>query len=309
MDRFSVYVPKLLPRDERFSAGRRSCKGCGKALSARISSKAAGTAVLSEEAIKARYPDAASFSAHGYAHDDVANEDMIENFLTCIDHINASASKQTKTRHKVIKKAIIGINRQIFTSDYLALTRIFESNSQALYICFDNEPYMESLIKKASPQPFVLAEHARPVSDKDIARVVQEKQIPEVVGEAGFSYMATACPSFTADLIEKVRKGLSCPGNAFLLVLTPCPTGWIFSPANTIKVGLKAVRTGYFPLYEIAHGALRVTQHLEKRSPIQEYLMMQKRFLTFPPELIPSFQKAVDTFYDGLVKKDKQGAT
>jgi pyruvate ferredoxin oxidoreductase beta subunit len=304
MDRFSVYVPRVLPQDERFLTGRRSCKGCGKALSARIASKAAGTAVLSEEVIKARYPAAASLSAQGYAHDDVNTETMLEKFLACIDYINTSAAKETKTHHKFIKKPIIGINRQVFMSDYLALTRIFQNHRQALYICFDNEPYMDSLIQEASPQAFVFAEHARPVSDKDIARVIQEKQIPAVVGEAGFPYMATACPSFTSDLIEKVRKGLESPGSAFILVLTPCPTGWIFAPENTIKVGLKAVQTGYFPLYEIQQGTLRVTERLKKRLPVQEYLMMQKRFLTFPPELIPSVQSAVDTFYDGLVHTD-----
>ena len=304
MDRFSVYVPRLLPQDERFLTGRRSCKGCGKALSARIASKAAGTAVLSEEVIKVRYPEAASFCAQGYAHDDVTTESMLEKFLVCIDHINASAAKNTRTHHRVIKKAVIGINRQVFMSDYLALTRIFQNHRQALYICFDNEPYMDSLIRKTSPQEFVLAEHVSPVSDRDIARVIQEKQIPAVVGEADFPYMATACPSFTSDLIVKVRKGLESPGNAFILVLTPCPTSWVFAPENTIKVGLKAVQTGYFPLYEIEHGTHRVTQRVKKRPPVQEYLMMQKRFFTFPPELIPSVQSAVDTFYDGLVHTD-----
>ena len=305
MDGFSVYVPKLLPKDERFVSGRRSCKGCGKAISARIASKAAGKAALTETVIKARYPEAASLSDHGYAHDNIGTEVMIEKLLTGVDQINAAAGIDTKTNHKLIKKPIIGINRQIFSSDYLSLTRIFQTNKQALYICFDNEPHMDSLIQRTMPKPFILAENVYPVSDNDITRVIREKQIPEVIKDADFPYIATACPSFPYDFIEKVQKGLASPGNAFILVLTPCPTGWIFAPENALKMGLQAVQTGYFPLYEIEEGHFRITQRLKKRPPVQDFMKKQKRFQTFPPELFPAVQSAVDTVYNEFLQLEK----
>jgi pyruvate ferredoxin oxidoreductase beta subunit len=303
MDGYSVYVPRLMPQAENFVAGRRSCKGCGKALTARIASKAAEASVFSQALIKERYPAAESFSAQGYALDDVSSEVLIENFLSYIDRINEQSFKKTKSSHRIIKKAVIGINRQIFMSDFLALERVLQIPGPALYICFDNEPYIDKLIQRASQPPFVLAEKPLPITDEDISRIIQEKQMPAAVTESDFTYIATACPSLPYDLIDKVRKGLDSPGNAFLLVLTPCPTGWIFAPENTIKLGLSAVRTGYFPLYEIEEEKFRLTTQIKKRKPVQEFFMMQKRFFTFPQELIPSFQTAVDMFYNELLSK------
>jgi pyruvate/2-oxoacid:ferredoxin oxidoreductase beta subunit len=104
--------------------------------------------------------------------------------------------------------------------------------------------------------------------------------------------------------MEKVRKGLECKGNAFILVLTPCPTGWIFSPKLTVRVGLLAVKTGYYPLYEIEDGVLRITERVKTKKPLQDYLKMQGRFMMFPPALIPPMQKAVDGIYEELLKKE-----
>ncbi len=305
MDKFSVYVPKLLPQDERFVSGRRSCKGCGKALAARLVTKAADAAVISEEVLKARFPELVSLNAQSYALDDVTCDATLKKLLASIDHINASAAQQTKTNHKLIKKAIVGINRQVFMSDYLALSQLFQQRKEALYVCFDNERSIDTLISKAAPKPFILAEDRHPVSNEDIARILQEKQIPPVVAEAGFSYTATACSSLPFDLIDKVKKGLACSGNAFILVLTPCPTGWVFAPEKTIAVGLKAVQTGYFPLYEISDGSLRITERLQKQKPVQEFLMAQKRFIAFPPKLIPAVQAAVDAVYADLLQKEQ----
>lgn len=307
MDGFSVYVPKLLPKEERFLSGRRSCQGCGKAISARLVSKAVGKAVLSQTVIKARFPEASALSAYGYAHDPGGTEAMIEKNFKGVDRINAAAAEDTGTHHRLIQKTVIGINRQIFTSDYLSLTRIFQTNKQGLYICFDNEPHMDGLIQRTMPQPFVLAEKVHPVTECDVVRMVREKQIPQVVKEAGFLYVATACPGFPFDFIEKVQKGLACTGNAFILVLTPCPTGWIFAPENTLTMGYQAVQTGYFPLYEIEAGKFRMTQQPENRPPVQGFLKKQKRFQTFPSELFPAVQSAVDIVYDELLQLEKTG--
>jgi len=290
MDPFSIYVPKLLPNDERFLSGRRSCKGCGKALAARLITKAAGPSVLRSEAIRDRFPEAASITAQSYAYPDVGFEAMIAGLCALIHAINQT----TAQGQRLIKKPIVCINRQVLMSDQLALDRMIQARSDVAYVCLDNEPYVDSLIARAAPKPFVRAERLRPVSESDIERFVQEKQMYDVLAQSDFSYAATACPSLPFDLVAKVQKALECPGKAFLLVLTPCPTGWAFASHKTVTMGLLAVQTGYFPLYERCDGRLTMTEPVKRRRPLAEYLMLQKRFMPFPQELVAVLQSAVD---------------
>jgi len=304
MDRFSVYVPKLLPRDENFLSGRRSCQGCGKALAARIASKAIGNAgIISGPAAQSRTPLARSLTAHSYAYDYLTYDSFTDSLLSGIDQVNKSVQKERKTRSKRVKKIVVGIDRRVFLANPVVLSRVFESDGEILYLCFDNEPYMKALIEHASPQAFNLAEVPHPVKAEQVERVIKEKNVPEVVAGAGFSYVATACPGFPFDYMAKVKKGLELPGNAFISILSPCPTGWIFSPKLTGRVGQTAVKTGYFPLYEVEDGKTRITEPIKARKPVKDFIVMQGRFVLFPPELIAAMQKAVDEIYAELLEQ------
>jgi len=304
MDRFSVYVPKLLPRDENFLSGRRSCQGCGKALAARIASKAIGNAgIISGPAAQSRTPLARSLTAHSYAYDYLTYDSFTDSLLSGIDQVNKSVQKERKTRSRRVKKIVVGIDRRVFLANPVVLSRVFESDGEILYLCFDNEPYMKALIEHASPQAFNLAEVPHPVKAEQVERVIKEKNVPEVVAGAGFSYVATACPGFPFDYMAKVKKGLELPGNAFISILSPCPTGWIFSPKLTARVGQTAVKTGYFPLYEVEDGKTRITEPIKARKPVKDFIVMQGRFVLFPPELIAAMQKAVDEIYAELLEQ------
>jgi pyruvate ferredoxin oxidoreductase beta subunit len=103
--------------------------------------------------------------------------------------------------------------------------------------------------------------------------------------------------------MAKVKKGLELPGNAFISILSPCPTGWIFSPKLTGRVGQTAVKTGYFPLYEVEDGKTRITEPIKARKPVKDFIVMQGRFVLFPPELIAAMQKAVDEIYAELLEQ------
>jgi len=296
----SLYTPKLLPSSERFFAGQRSCKGCGKALASRLIAKAAGSSVLTHEAIAARFPLAFSITAQGYDYDDAGFEDMLAGLCLLVDDINSQAPTPG---HRLIKKPIICISRQAMMSDHLALDRMIRVRSDVVYICLDNEPYVDALIARAAPKPFVNAERLSPISDSDIDRFFQNKQMHDLLAHAQFSYVATACPSLPFDLVTKTQRALAFPGKAFLLVLTPCPTGWIFAPHKTVSVGLLAVQSGYFPLYEFADGTLKVAEHVRQRRPLADYLMLQKRFMPFPKELATTMQAALDRHWEELFSK------
>jgi len=305
MDRFSVYVSRLLPKDEYFLSGRRSCQGCDKAMAARLACKAMGNnAIISDTVFPPSSPLAKSLTSHSYEFDDVTYEGMTASLLAGVRQVNESVQKEGRIKRKRLKKTVVGIDRRIFCANFLALSRTFESKEDTLYLCFDNEPSLSKLIDHTLPQAFNLAAVPHPPSEHDVERTMREKGIPGVVEESDFSYVATACSAYPYDYMDKVRKGLECKGKAFILVLTPCPTGWIFSPKLTVRAGLLAVRTGYFPLYEIEDGSLRITERVKTKVPLQEYLKMQGRFMMFPPALISPMQKTVDEIYAELLEKE-----
>jgi len=296
MDRFSVFAPKILPRQERFLSGRRSCKGCAKALAARLVAKISDSA---DPALGGLNGHNGGLSANSFAHDRVTTADTIEKLIASIDSFNQKSARQSRTAHVPVKKPVIAIDRKILDTDYLVLQRILR-NKNVVIICFDNEPVINSLIRKAIPRPFAHNDRNHPVTGADVRAAVREKNIPAVLATEDFAYIATACPSYSFDLIDKVKKGVARSGNAFILVMTPCPTGWIFNSAKALDVGRRAVLSGYFPLFEVENSSIRLTVNQKKRKPVQEYLALQKRFFTFPPKLLPALQAAVDEFYDDL---------
>jgi len=298
MDKLSVFVPKILPKQERFLSGRRSCKGCGKSLAARLIAKVSDSA---DPALGGVEGQNNGLSANTFAHDRVNTADTLEKFIAILDSFNARSREQSRTNHVAIKKPVIAVDRKILDTDYVALQRALKKQN-VLIVCLDNEPAMDTLINKAIPRPFVQNERVHPVTEKDVRDAVRRKNLPEVMVKEDFSYSATACPSYPFDLIEKVKTAVACSGNAFILVMTPCPTGWIFNSGKTLDMGRRAVLSGYFPLFEVANNKTRLTVDLKKRKPVQEYLAMQRRFFTFPSNLVAVFQPAVDEFYEDIKK-------
>ncbi len=302
MDSLSVIGPKSLPLQERFLSGRRSCKGCAKSLAARIVSKVSGfnDSVPDEMNNLSSFSNSA-LSANTFAHDRVNTSDTLEKLFSIIDSFNAKFSSQSQKANDAVKKPVIGIDRKVLDTDYLVLQRVLKKQN-ALIICFDNESEIDTLIRRATPRPFAQNEKIHPVTENDVRQAVQQKNIPSLVVKEEFVYLATACPSYPFDLIEKVESGLKSSGNAFILVMTPCPTGWMFAPNKTLEMGRQAVLTGYFPLFEVNGGKIGLTVQPKNRKRVQEYLALQKRFLTFPACLTSVFQDAVDEFYEEILK-------
>lgn len=303
MDRFSIYVPRLLPLAETFIAGHRSCKGCGKALAARIAAKSfdrSRSVVSGKSSPFLHFPGS-------FTYEPLSAEQNTALFSASIPNGFSNRLKQSDASRPSGHKPVIAINRDVFEKDYLAFAGMFSSSCHALYLCFDNERYLADFIRRSAPPQFIINEKTHPVSDNERADLLRQKNTIPAATEDFFSYTATACPAYPFDLIEKVRKGLSYNGNAFILVLTPCPTGWIFPPRLTQRVGRAAVHTGYFPLWEKEHGVLRITHIPEKLRPLREYIALQKRFLPLTDGQVTLLQTAVQDYYQDLLRQSAQG--
>jgi pyruvate ferredoxin oxidoreductase beta subunit len=300
LSRYPVFIPKLLPQEEYFVSGRRSCKGCGKALAVRMICKMAGKDVVSSHYAKG----SSLLSSYGQAGVGLNWDELLSGDLTAslVDRVIAENKRVNKkgTVHKSVKKAIIGIDRRIFIKDPLALTGMLNEQKEVLYICYDSEMYMEELIKRSLAPPDDHGKY-RPLKKDEMGAFIQNKNIPSQVRESDLVYIATSCPSCPLDLMEKIKKGLRVSGTAFISVLTPCPTAWLFKPDQTAHLGFLAVNTGFYPLFEVEAGKLRVTKRVSPLHPLTEYIKVQQRYVTFPPEQLSLIQETVKEEYESLL--------
>lgn len=158
-----------------------------------------------------------------------------------------------------------------------SLLRIAKDDRASLLICFDNEA------SGTKPTPAVFRKPFLPLA---VAR--------------GFHYVATACPSYPFDLIDKVKRGVDAEGDSYLHVLSPCPVGWGFESEFTIQIGRLAVECALFPLYEVVTGTPRLTIDHPRVRPLEEYTQMQNRFNHFKKKELLAMQAEVDGRYSTL---------
>jgi len=300
MSTFPVYIPKLLPRDENFVSGRRSCKGCGKALSMRMISKMMGNKLIaSGPAPDASFPARYNQTSTGSSWDEITSGDVVDRLIA----ENQSTAKAVSSKRPT--KPVVGIDRRIFSKDLLALSELFGEEKDAVYICYDSEMYMDELRRRSAPS---LDAHAvsHDLTKEEAQTFLRDKNIPLQVQELNLAYSATACPSFPLDLMGKVKKALNVNGTAFISVLTPCPTAWLFKPEMTAHLGVLAVTTGFYPLYEMEDDTVQLTKRVAQPKPLSEYFKLQQRYLAFPPEWLALLQEVTSEAYEKLVAHTKK---
>ena len=189
-----------------------------------------------------------------------------------------------------------------------ALSGAIERNQDFIYVCFDNEMYMNTGGQRSGTTPTGARTSTTPVGtiEKGEARPpMLRKDMVEIIAAHGISYVASASCGYPLDLIEKVKKAAAIRGPSYIHCHSPCPTGWGMDAKDTVNVAQMAVRTGSVLLYEIEEGVRRITKKIGRRKPIEEYLRYQARFqhLLDDPAALAAFQAAVDERYEALVKR------
>ena len=177
-----------------------------------------------------------------------------------------------------------------------ALSAAAERQTDFLYICYDNEGYMNTGNQRSGSTPLGAISGTTPILGKQ----QNQKDITAIIEAHGIPYVATANASYPLDLYEKVRKAKTIRGTRFIHVFTPCPPGWSFPFSDTIKIGKLAVETGWVILYEVEDGVFHLTSASESIAkkgnlkPLKEYLVEQGRFKNITEEQIEALQRWVD---------------
>ena len=177
-----------------------------------------------------------------------------------------------------------------------ALSGAAERQGDFIYVCYDNEGYMNTGNQRSSSTPVGAISGTTPVLGKQ----QEQKDIASIMEAHGIPYVATANASYPLDLYEKVRKARTIQGTRFIHVFTPCPPGWGFPFGDTIRIGKLAVETGLVVLYEIENGRFRLSPVSEsiarkgKLRPVREYIVEQGRFRNITGGQINRLQEQVN---------------
>ena len=175
-----------------------------------------------------------------------------------------------------------------------ALSAAAERGEKILYICYDNEAYMNTGIQRSSTTPFGGWTNTTQVGAKDRGKRETAKNVPLLMAFHNIHYAATAVMGFPEDYLQKLLKAREAAkeGMAYIHVLSPCPTGWKCRTEDSVEITRAAVQTNYFPLWEAERGALRLTHAVRDRLPIQSFTRYMERFAHLTPEELAQLQKA-----------------
>lgn len=179
-----------------------------------------------------------------------------------------------------------------------ALSGMFERGDKVLYVCYDNEAYMNTGIQGSGSTPLMASTTTTPAG-----KPAPRKNMMEIAAAHGIPYAASASVAYIEDLKKKVEKAKHANGPAYLHVHTPCPTGWAFDPSLTIEVAKTAVQTGAWVLMEIENGKTTLNRKLEKLKPVEEYLKLQGRFKHITETDIKNIQEDINNNITRLKEK------
>lgn len=278
-----------IPEEELFAPGHRGCAGCGATIGVRLALKALGrnTVAISAtgclEVISTPYPETAWEIPWIHV--------AFENAGAVASGVERALKAQGKEDVNVIAFGGDGGTADIGMQ---SLSGAMERGHNLIYVCYDNEAYMNTGIQRSGSTPYGASTTTSPHGSKSFGEDQPKKNMPLIIAAHGVPYVATASISYPEDFMKKVKKAAEIDGPAYIHLNQPCTTGWGYDPSKTIEMGRLAVETGSWNLYEIVNGEFKLTYKPQVKKPVSEYLNAQKRFKHLSDEEKETIQKYVD---------------
>ncbi len=290
-------------RSNSINSGHRACQGCGEALGARYAVDAAMRATSNQliaanatgclEVFSTPYPET-SWQLP-WIHSLFGNTAAVGTGIAAA--LKVKARKGGRRDVRVIAQGGDGGTTDI---GFGCLSGMFERNDDVLYICYDNEAYMNTGVQRSSATPpaartaTTVAAGAHPGADFG-----QGKNLPLIAMAHEIPYVATATVADLHDLEHKVEKAMGMHGARYLHILVPCPLGWGAASHDTIRLARLARETGIFPVFEAERGEVTSVTKIRRHIPVEEYLKPQRRFAHLfgdpgHPEMLARIQAAAD---------------
>jgi pyruvate ferredoxin oxidoreductase beta subunit len=302
---------KELPTEELFTSGHRLCAGCGEGIINRMTLKALrGPTVIvaatgCNEVASTIYP----YTSWCLPWLHVA----FENAAAVASGVEAAFKGMARRGAWDKKVDIIAMAGDGGTYDIglQALSGALERGHDFLYICVDNEAYMNTGIQRSGSTPLGADTTTSPAGMAIPGKLEWKKDLIAICAAHGIEYAATASPAYWSDYITKVRKGIEVNGPAVIDVISPCPLGWRYESSLGIQMVRLAVETRYFPVYEVEKGKYKININVAKPKPVEEFLKAQGRFAhlfkpTVRKDIIDQIQANVDNNWNRITKLSAQ---
>jgi pyruvate ferredoxin oxidoreductase beta subunit len=302
METIALYAPRLTSKDENFAPGHRACVGCGEALAIRQVFKALDRNVIVVNATGCSEIVASQYPYTSWRVPWIHT--LFENPAAVVSGIEAGLKVLSRKGRYVNRPKLVAMGGDGATADIglQALSGAMERGHDFLYVCYDNEAYMNTGIQRSSATPFGASTTTSPAGKVSIGQATWKKNMPAIAVAHDIQYVATACPSYPFDLMAKVKKAAEIEGPAYLHILSVCPTGWRCAGDLTVRYGRLAVESGVFPLYEVEGGKYKLNMDFPKLRPVRDYLKGQGRFRHLTDDTIEDIQKRVTKDYLKLRK-------
>ncbi len=284
------------PDGEQFSPGHVACAGCVEALSLRVILN-----TLGPDTIAVVPPSCTAVICGGYPLSSVSipvQHTTIESAAASASGVKRSLNAQGKSDTTVVCLAGDGGTYDIGLQ---ALSSAAERNEDILYICFDNEGYMNTGGQKSSSTPLNAITGSTPAGKSS-----RKKNLVEILAAHRIPYIATCSPAHLSDMSAKVEKAKSIRGTRVIIVIIPCLPGWGVADDAAVKTARMAVDSGIFPLYEVEDGIdYRMTINTRNQA-INAYLQQQKRYRHLSDKDIATMQADVDKEWEYLLARAKK---
>ena len=302
-------------RSNSLTCGHRACRGCGEALAARYALDAAmratGDRVIAAnatgclEVFSTPYPE--SSWQLPWIHSLFGNAPAVAT--------GVAAALKVKGRDDV---RVVGQGGDGGTVDigFACLSGMFERNDDVLFMCYDNEAYMNTGVQRSgATPPTAVTATTKAIGDMPGADLGKGKNAPLIAMAHEIPYVATATVAELRDLEAKVERAMKIRGARYLHIFSPCPLGWGSASHDTIRIARLAKETGLFPVFAAEHGEVTEASKIRRQVPVEEYLRPQKRFAHLfrergRPDLVATIQEIADRNVRrfGLLAADGEGA-
>jgi pyruvate ferredoxin oxidoreductase beta subunit len=278
LDESQRTVQANMRRTNSLNSGHRACQGCGEALGARYAIDAAMRASNNQviavnatgclEVFSTPYPETSWQIPWMHS--------LFGNAAAVASGVAAAMRVKGRTDVRVVAQGGDGGTTDI---GFGCLSGMFERNDDVLYICYDNEAYMNTGVQRSSATPPA----ARTATTASVGSAPGNvfgtgKNVPLIAMAHEIPYVATASVANLHDLEYKVTRAMEIHGPRYVHIHVPCPLGWGSAPADTIKLARLAVEAGLYPLFEAGYGEITGRTKIRRKLPVEDYLKPQKRF-------------------------------
>ncbi len=260
---------------ELFSPGHTACAGCGLAIGARLVAEASGPNTIIANATGCLEVTTTKYPQTSWGMPWIHS--LFENAAGVASGIRASLKR--RGIDKKVKVIAQGGDGATYDIGFGLISGMWERAEDILYVCYDNEAYMNTGVQASGATPYGAHTTTTPRGLKSIGSTFRKKNMPDIAIAHNLNYVATTSVGYPIDVQNKIKKALNFNGPTYVQILVPCVPGWGINSKDTITLGKLAHQTGLWPIFEAEYGEIVSVMSPPKNRPkVEEYLKLQKRF-------------------------------